>query len=218
MKCFIVGNGPSLAKTNLDLITGQPSYACNNIHLIYGTTNWRPTHYVRAEDRAFVADGDHSGWITSVQTHLYMGIPCYMSGFYKDTAKGYSNYHELKHCHEQVYDYDDPDAPDEWHLPMICQFGGSLIVAMQLAIKEGYDELILIGCDLGYKNNKPSHFDPRYEHGKEGTAFYANRNNLWAHLCGINYHGRRGIPYNVINATIGGDLHLYPRQPLEELV
>ena len=215
MRAYIIGNGPSLAKTNLDLLVGKPSFACNNIHLIYKDTQWRPTYYVRSEDMVLF---NSMPWVESIETHLNMGIPCYMSGYYKKWASGYPNYIEIKHCWHYTMNYDHPDAPDEWHMPMLCQFGGSLIVAMQIALNLGYDELVLVGCDLGYRDNKPSHFSERYEHGGEQPARYANLNNVWAHICGINYHARRGLPFNVINATVGGDLHLYPRRSLEELV
>jgi len=213
---FIVGNGPSLIQTDLDLLIGMDSFACNNIHLIYPKTKWRPTYYVRSEAVDHLLS--RSSWEESVKVHLDMGIPCYMSGYFKDDAGGYDNYRELKHCWHYMLNYDDKDVPSEWHMPWICQFGGSLIVAMQLALNLGYERLALVGCDLGYRDDKPSHFDKSYEHGQEQPAMYANKNNIWAHLCGINYHARRHLPYNVINATVGGDLHLYPRARLEDIL
>ncbi len=217
MKAFIVGNGPSLRRTNLDLIADKPSFATNNIHLIYPFTSWRPKYYVRAEGLPEGADTD--AWLPSVDAALDAGAECYLSGYYQNhipRLKGIVT--ELKHCHHHIHNFDDRECPTEWHMPQPCQFGGSLITAMQLALIKGYDELILIGCDLNYRNNKPSHFDENYEHGMEQDAYYANKNNLWAHMCGINYYARRNLPYKVINATVGGDLHLYERKRLEDVV
>jgi len=45
-RCFIVGNGPSLANTNLDLIKDEISFGMNRIPLIYNKTKWRPTYYI----------------------------------------------------------------------------------------------------------------------------------------------------------------------------
>jgi hypothetical protein len=118
MKAFIVGNGPSLARTDLDLLIGCVSYACNNIHLIYPRTAWRPSYYVRSEGYTLL----NNQWEASVRTHLDMGIPCYMSGFYREFAAGFPNYREIKHCWHHVTNYDHPEAPDEWHMPMLCQF------------------------------------------------------------------------------------------------
>jgi hypothetical protein len=41
---------------------------------------------------------------------------------------------------------------------------------MQIAVKEGFDDLVLIGCDLEYRDNKPNHFDLRYETGEENPV------------------------------------------------
>jgi len=213
MRAYIIGNGPSLAKTNLDLIKGKDAFACNNIHLIYRKTDWRPTAYVRVETGDLLRN---EAWKPSVKTHLDMGIPCYMPGYFEEFSAGYRNYTKIYTCHH-LQNFDNKLIRSEWHLPMLCQFGGSLIVSMQIALNQGYDELVLLGCDLGYKDRRPSHFDKEYEHGDEQPAWYANRNNLWAHIMGINYHARRGLPYNVINATVGGDLHLYPRARLEDI-
>ena len=217
MRCFIVGNGKSLNDTNLDLIRGEPSFATNNIHLIYPFTRWRPKFYVRSEGIPEGANTDV--WLPSVDAALKHGAECHLSGYYQNHVprlKGVVT--ELKHCTHHTLNFDDKECPGEWHMPWICQFGGSLIVAMQIALLKGFDELVLLGCDLNYRDNKPSHFAEGYEHGFEQPAFYANKNNLWAHVCGINYHARRNLPYKVINATVGGDLHLYPRKRLEDVV
>lgn len=216
-RCYVVGNGPSLKKTNLDLLVGKQSIACNDIHLIFPHTRWRPKFYVRAE--RFAEGVDPSTWLPSVDAALDAGAECHLSGYYQNHVPRLRGIvHEIKHCHHHTRNFDDKDCPTEWHMPQICQFGGSLIVAMQIMINKGFDELVLLGCDLMYRNGKPNHFDDSYEHGFEQDAHYANKNNLWAHICGINYYARRGLRLSVINATVGGDLHLYPRERLENLV
>jgi hypothetical protein len=215
MRACIIGNGPSLKPEQLDLLKGELCYACNRIDLMYPRTSWRPEVYVRVEgaDILYAA-----AWRESVKANLDLGIKCHMSGYFKDFAGGYSNYHEIKHCHHQMKTFMDIDLPDEWHMPQVCQFGGSLIAAMQIALNDGADELYLLGCDLKYERLRPSHFDPNYEHGYEWPNWIANRTLVWAHLCGINYHARRGLPYKVVNCTPGGDLHLYPRAKLEDVL
>ena len=220
---FIVGNGPSLKKTNLDLLEGKLSYACNNIHLIYPRTKWRPTHYVRIEDPPVLAPGEQ--WYESVMYHLQMGIPCYMSGHFYDMRQELhsyraDNYKSMSPCGHRAW---DPESikPLEWHLPQICHWGGSVPVAMQLALeREKVDRLVLVGCDM-YPLEGEKYFDPIYNKGIEDYQTppkQANEDLLWAHMMGINYHRKRGLEYNVINATVGGELHLYPRATLKSLI
>jgi hypothetical protein len=45
-RCFIVGNGASLNKTPLDLLSGDVSFGMNMISLIFDRTPWRPDYIV----------------------------------------------------------------------------------------------------------------------------------------------------------------------------
>ena len=53
--CFIIGNGPCLRTSDLELIKDYDSFACNMIFRIFNETNWKPTYYV-VQDRYVNAD------------------------------------------------------------------------------------------------------------------------------------------------------------------
>ncbi len=38
----------------------------------------------------------------------------------------------------------------EWHLPTLCTGLTGMSTMIQLAVVLGYDEIYLLGCDLGY--------------------------------------------------------------------
>jgi len=44
-RCFIVANGPSLRKTNLDLLTNEKTFGLNRIYLNFKESSFRPTYY-----------------------------------------------------------------------------------------------------------------------------------------------------------------------------
>ena len=46
---FVLGNGPSLANTPLDLLIGENTVGINRINLIYDKTAWRPTIYCKTD-------------------------------------------------------------------------------------------------------------------------------------------------------------------------
>ncbi len=56
MRCFIIGNGPSLRTEDLDKIAQYEyiSFACNKIYKIFEQTHWRPDYYF-ASDAPFIA-------------------------------------------------------------------------------------------------------------------------------------------------------------------
>lgn len=211
MRAFVVGNGPSLAHTNLENMNGEVSFAVNNIHLIYASTSWRPTHYVRAE-QAFGLEPEH--WLESMRVHLGLDCNIWCNDYFFRPRFGISpslKTRYLKACAHYAKHFNNPDCPHLWHLPRLCTFGSSVNVAIQLAFQQGYSPIYLLGCDLGYEDGKPSHFDPNYEHGQEQEARYANMDTLAAHMVA----SRSGA--EIYNATIGGSLEAYPRMEFESL-
>lgn len=203
MKCYIVGNGKSLVPEQLDKIVGRPSYACNRINLIYPKTEWRPTVYAHPE--SFAPDTPF------IQENVDAGITCWVGEHFTDVT---GNFRPIKDCHHHLFHFDSPEVPDEWHFPQPCTFGGSVNWMMQRAVLDGFDELILLGCDLEYRDKKPSHFDNAYEHGREQPAFYAGRDALYGHIQAMNYIRRRNLNVRVFNGTRGGLLEVWPRVSL----
>lgn len=213
-RVYVIGNGKSLQSSDLDLIAGEPSIACNRISLIYPETKWRPTIYVHPEN--FSPDLEY------VREHVVMGIECWLGGIFAPPPVGQfdidsPNVHWLKACHHYLVNFDDKEMPDEWHLPQICSFGGSVNVAMQVAVRNGFDEIVLLGCDMQYKNGKgKSHMHPDYENGEEQPAFYASKNAFFGHIQAFNYIKRKKPNVKVYNATRGGLLELWERVELRD--
>lgn len=118
-------------------------------------------------------------------------------------------------CAHYLTHYDSDSCPVTWHLPNFCSYGSSVTVAIQIAVSLGYGPLYLIGCDLGYKDNQPSHFTPDYEKGYEKMlrpARYANTDTLMGHII-----AKRCSPVPIYNATLGGNLEVYERVDYEGL-
>lgn len=216
MRCWIIGNGKSLKVDQLDRIAGQPAIACNRINLIYPKTKFRPSIYVHPES---LADD-----MQYIRENVDMGIECYLGEHFAEpprgvmTLKDAPNIHWLKECHHHLLRFDSQDMPDEWHLPQLCSFGGSVNIAMQVAVQKGFDELVLLGCDLEYRDKKQSHFDENYEHGGEQPAFYAGRNAFYGHIQAMNWIRRKQKGIKVVNATEGGLLELWPRAQLDDVL
>jgi len=208
MRAFIIGNGKSLVSKDLDLIAGQPSYACNRINLIYPLTEWRPSVYCHVE--SFAPN------VPYIQQNIDSGITCWIGEHFEKNIIGKVNW--IKDCHHHLYNFDSTEVLDEWHMPQPCTFGGTVNYMMQRAVLDGFDELVLLGCDLEYRDRKPSHFDKNYEHGGEQPAFYASRNAFYGHVQALNWIRRKGSNVRILNATRGGLLELWPRVELADYV
>lgn len=215
MRAFVVGNGPSLNRTNLDLMCGEISFATNRIAKIYPKTKWRPTHYVRAEEASLNAPETYVG---DMRTHI-IDLECEVWAnvwFAKALAakEWDGKIHTLWACDHYLTNFDEEKAPHVWHLPMLCTFGSSVNVAVQIAVQQGYSPIYLVGCDLGYRDSGNNHFASDYEVGLNDIkpARYANMNILAAHMVAA-----RSSPAPIYNATIGGSLEAYPRVDYEGL-
>jgi hypothetical protein len=44
-RAFIIGTGPSLRVSDLERLSGELTFACNKIYLVFDSTGWRPTYY-----------------------------------------------------------------------------------------------------------------------------------------------------------------------------
>jgi hypothetical protein len=216
MRAFILGNGKSLLDCDLNRLDKFQTYTCNRIGLIYGRTFFRPKVYVHPES----LDDD----LSFIQENIDLGIECHIGERYGEAPRGIfgikeaPNVHWIKDCHHWYLDFDSPALPDEWCFQP-CTFAGSVNYMMQLAIKQGYDDIILVGCDLEYKDGKddPSHFDPRYKNGKEKPAWLAAKNALWGHIQAMNYLKRKHLNVRVRNATHGGLLEVWERVSFDDV-
>jgi len=220
-RIWIVGTGPSLNQTPLDRIK-EESIGLNRIHLIYGRTSWRPSYY-------FCTDLTRTGglkpedlvrWNNDFRVHF--GTPM----FTRDDLWEERLDEDLKRVvkflpfcrHFSPMDGKEP-APNEWHRPVYCRYGGSMLAAIQWA-SERYDEIILVGADLGYADgDHRNHFDTRYAPVDSYTSEQARWfNNVLADAHGIAQRecAKRGV--KIYNATVGGDLRVYPRVDIMTLL
>lgn len=217
MRAFIIGNGPSLAQTPLEFLKDEVCFATGRIHLIYPKTSWRPMHYVQTEGDPTQALKDDFG------EQIKLGITLWLSQGWRGNYTNWNlrrfeqkttTINWMKTCPEHTGVHAGKGAPKEWHLPELCGFGSSLHVAMQIAVNEGYGPLYLVGCDLGYKDGQPNHFDENYEAGLQlRPASVANSDCLWAHKVAF-----RSCPVVIYNCTLGGELDVFPRKDLVEVI
>lgn len=216
-RAFVVGNGPSLNRTSLDLIKDEVSFGVNRVHLIYPRTAWRPTYWVLA-DRS-----NSTSYSQDINFHLHQDYACYVRADIPRGAEALMWAREYPNTFIPFPECDHIDSARNpataWHMDMgYCKFGGSLAVAMQIAVKMRYTPLYLIGCDLGIQANRHNHFDPEYVDPdciKPPADLVVNATLLAMHRIAREEAAKRGI--EIFNATDGGVLEVYPRVEYERL-
>jgi hypothetical protein len=246
-RIFLVGNGPSLAKTPLDLLQGEYTMAMNRINLIYDKTIWRPTFFwATTDDIRNIPEFRYD-----VLKTIELGITTFAWDRLRDCLGNHDNVHYLK-CHLD-YNHGLPDSsPLDWWSDDITEgvykFGTSMLPAMQVILYMGFDTIYLLGSDLGYsdslmykalthhkvrslskrlhvdrmrlkvlaRNFDKNHFSTSYGSGQARKAEVINHRMIGAHGAIKAVAKQRGV--KVFNASLGGNLEVYPRKNFLDLV
>lgn len=207
-RCVIMGNGPSLNDTDLDLLKGQVVFGLNRIFLMYDRIGFVPTYHV-AVNRLVVEQ--------SVPELRASPVPLFTT---------YNNHAELVGRAEIYFlnrlwsrRFHRNAAHGIWEGVTVT------FVAMQLAYFMGFREVVLVGVDHNFVTQgpphktvtssgaDPNHFDPNY-FGKgfrwqlpdlemSEVAFRLARE-------AFEKDGRR-----IVDSTVGGKLEVFDKMPLE---
>ena len=229
--CVIVGNGPSLNLTDMQLVSKFPYFAVNSFFLLEDKIERPPDFYV-VEDTAVFKDNFeeivnfeaelklfptmYKEKLLSARTAEELGNPLFFrmnQGFYgrRTGALGYPRFSQ--------------DASQR----VFC--GQSVtIINLQLAYWMGFSKVLLVGMDFSYQipadakvdgniivsqSDDPNHFDPRY--------FGAGKTWKDPKLSRVlqNYRLAKEVfeadGRQILNCTVGGALELFERSTLDEM-
>lgn len=231
-RCFIMGNGPSLNRMELDRFEGETIWGLNRCYLLFDRIPWRPQFYVAVDERVVP---DTAGEIAELQvalpeTTFFFPVHYRLRGVLPSTANTYWYRQLVPHL---------ADLP--WSMFSGVATRGLYgvytvtIAAMQLAVHLGFNPIYLIGCDTSYSvplsvlrdesnpdalvstsDDDMNHFDARY--------FGAGRKWHEPHVdrMVLHYEHARAacdaLGVEVYNATLGGELEVFPRINYRDLV
>ena len=215
-RIFLVGNGVSLTKTNLDLLIGHPSMAVNKIYMHYNKTRWRPTHYVKVDVSVF----EPLDWKSEVFPHIENNEQVLLwdafhsgadknDGNYEYIPDGIGDIRNVLYIPRCQHHY---QATADWH--DYCTGLNSIVTMANWATLLGDTEIVLVGCDGYYSDPKKDHFTPGYY--KSVDPDYARRNNESVGRAHDLLAAKCPIP--IYDATVNGHLTQHKKVVLEEVV
>lgn len=218
-RIYLIGNGTSLKQTPKHLLTDKITMGCNKVG------NWMiPSYYVKVDMSVF--DGENT-WREEIVPMVERGIPCLLwerfrdgitnpaDGFHQWISNGigdHPNVTWVERCKHHHYPPNHKDASRAWHEPF-CTAYNSISVMTQWAVRLGYKEIVLIGCDLNFTNGIDDHFMKYYNRVDDN---YVERNE--SHARAAHELIKKCCPVPVCNATIGGALEAYPRVDIHEML
>jgi hypothetical protein len=210
-RCIIIGNGPSLNRTNLQLLAGEHTFGLNRLYLLYDRLGFG-TEYHLVVNRLVVQQV--ASELAAVPGHLISTWP---------------NRHDLQDRADAIY-LQSLVGPIFSKDPRRGVWEGATVtfVAMQLAYFMGFDEVLLIGVDHRFATSgsahavvtttdtDPNHFDPGYF----GKGFRWQLPDLVTSEIAYDLAkqafetaGRR-----IVDCTVEGALRVFPKGDLGELL
>lgn len=218
-RIFILGNGPSLLKTDVDKLCDEISIASNAVFLLFKEKRYRPTYYtiedyLVAEDRAKEASA--------------------LQGMRKIFPEDVRRYIPADRNTTYVNFIRDSKAPPRFseNCARVVYWGGTVtFLNLQLAAFLGASKIYLIGFDHNYASpsaddevdgvvitsatRDQNHFDPRYF--GPGYRWHDPRVDRMesSYRLAKNVLAARGI--EIFNATAGGKLEVFERVEFDSL-
>jgi len=214
-RAFIIGNGPSLNKTDLTKLKGEITFGVNSIFYNFDQMGFKPTFYV-VEDRLVAEDRAEEIKALTGTTKIFGTELQYCLGGSLETI--WANV---------IYDFSNyPGFPNFSKDADQCLWVGGTVsyLCMQLAYYMGFSEVYLVGFDHDYivpkdveiqgtvitsTSDDPNHFHPDY-FGK-GKRWHDPRTDRME----LAYKRAREVFEEngriIVNATVGGKLEVFPR-------
>ena len=211
-RCFILGNGPSLKKTDLSLLRNEITFGMNRIYLLYPQIGFSTSYYLAINTLVIKQCANEI---------MDLDIPRFVC---------WRGRQWLREDPSILYLDTDYTPPPTFSTDVSGRvFEGSTVTyaALQLAYHMGFEEVILIGVDHSFTTqgkpnvtvisdgDDPNHFSAEYF----GKGFQWQLPDLEASeqayrmaLEAYEASGRR-----VLDATIGGKLDVFPKANYENL-
>lgn len=218
-RAFIIGNGPSLNRTDLSYLWDETSFGVNGIFYMTDQTGFRPTYYC-VEDNHVIEDNIEriKAYDTSFKffPHKYRySIPAEKNVYFLPT--------DWEFYHSSSPYFENPRFSSD--IDQTIYVGQTVTyLNMQIAFFMGFSEVYLIGVDFDYQippespvegfsilsqADDPNHFHPEYFGKGKKWHFPKLHNCLKSYEYADRHfrsHGRR-----IFNATVGGRLECFER-------
>lgn len=216
-RCFIIGTGPSLTISDLEMLSDEITFAPNRIYELFDKTSWRPTFYVNQDHNLIQKFGDSISKIEA--SKIFLPID------YKDRFQG-ERYRFFVLKHKEFYPHNAPFSTDI--VKYLAQGFTVTYGAIQIAAYMGFSEIYLLGIDHNYDitrdaKGRPVRQEQSVQNYAAGMQSYVNMNNLprieettVAYETAEKMSKKLGI--KIYNATRGGRLEAFERIQLEKVL
>lgn len=202
--CFIIGNGPSLRKMDLSLLSDYHTFGLNKIYLLFERVKLNLSYHVSVNPLVIEQ---------SLDEFEKLDCPSFLA--YRPAVLLLKN--------KERFFYLATDAPCSFYTDItkpIYEGYTVTYVAMQIAYFMGFSRVFLVGVDHSFAcNGAPNeqkllmgedlnHFDPSYFMNKEWHLPDLEASELSYHLARYFYSQDKR---QIFDATVDGQLQIFPK-------
>jgi hypothetical protein len=211
-RCFIIGNGPSLRRTDLTRLKGEYTFGLNRIYLLFPELGFTTTYLLSVNTLVIEQCSDEFVALTLPKFFTWRSRRWMASDprvIFLDS------------------DYTQPETFAVEAAGRIYEGCTVTYVALQLAFYMGFTQVILIGVDHHFKakgppnvpvvseGSDPDHFHPEY-FGK-GFRWQLPDLECAERAYGLAREAYEAAGRQVLDATIGGKLTIFQKIDYEDL-
>lgn len=224
-RCFIIGNGPSLTVSDLEMLKNEDCFACNRIYGLYENTDWRPKYYCAQDaklieqikgDLPFAVENSSEAFLS------YSFRKCYNDEV-MNNPKTHLFYRPYVSVYSKDGSYPEGLIPFSDDAAIAVYDGLSITYGMiQIAVYMGYKEIYLLGIDHNFTvKNGVVDASKSYAQGIKPIDMKTQFPPALK-LCEVSFREAKkyceehGI--KIMNATRGGKLEVFDRVSLDDLV
>lgn len=204
-RCFVIGNGPSLQNTDMTKLRNEYTFGLNRIYLMFEELGFSTSYFVSINDLVIEQSA------AEIQA---LNIPKFVSWRSRIWLKPQDDLYFL---------YTTYTGPKFARNATGRLWEGATVTyaALQLAYYFGFSEVILIGVDHNFatkgkpnttitsEGDDPNHFNPKYF----GKGFRWQLPDLETSEIAYKMarHAFEADGRNVVDATVGGKLTVFPK-------
>ena len=217
-RCFILGNGPSLTKEDLECLKNEITFASNRIYKMFSETDWRPTYYAIFDESVAASEGVIAGANSfECQMKFYRQEGYYIYRKMQEPACFLHSWWNRKYLYAPKFSQDITKG--------VYTIATVTYTLMQIARYMGFTEIYLIGVDHKYaqertKDGRIINNATRSYFGKENYNEKKTVAATWEMEAAYNYAEKisRENGFRIFNATRGGNLEVFERKTLEQMI
>ena len=215
-RCFVIGTGPSLTAADLDVISGEYTFASNSIFRYFDKTAFRPDFYAVCDRTYYMANQENCDAVKANKQKFFPMDFALKYGFKADCCYFLRRYYGSRHpkFRDNPYRAFEEGSTVTYHL-------------LQLAVMMGFTEIYLLGIDFNYSMYKDNKGNIIRDDKVKDYAFNDKATNYtvpnleacyYAYCSAEEYCKKHNYKVRIYNATRGGKLEVFQRVNFDDLI